>query len=275
VLFRSLEYEIMKQEPRIDVDRCTLADLALNGHLDSNKSLIYNGREVAIVYYRAGYAPNHYESEKEWTALTNIEMSKAVKCPSLGTFLAGMKKIQEYMSHENNLLELCNNDQALSDSLRSVFAGFFRLDNQENFNKLLNNTENYVLKPQREGGGNNYYNTAIKEILTNMLESSDSNDELYNRERYIVMELLKPAISENYIVSPKLQQKLVQSGKGSLLEKEKITNELGIYGVLVKNDSEIVLNETCGYCLRSKPADDNEGGVMCGSGALDSIYFLD
>ena len=67
-----------------------------------------------------------------------------------------------------------------------------------------------------------------------MLESSDSNDELYNRERYIVMELLKPAISENYIISPKLQQKLVQSGKGSLLEKEKITNELGLYGVLVK-----------------------------------------
>jgi hypothetical protein len=57
-------------------------------------------------------------------------MSKAVKCPSLGTFLAGMKKIQEYMSHERNLLELCNNNQTLCDSLLSVFAGFFRLDNK-------------------------------------------------------------------------------------------------------------------------------------------------
>ncbi len=37
---RHLEYEIMKQEPRIDVLRCTLADLAQNGHLDANKSLI-------------------------------------------------------------------------------------------------------------------------------------------------------------------------------------------------------------------------------------------
>ena len=37
---RHLEYEIMKQEPRIDVQRCTLAQLNLNGHLDSNKSLI-------------------------------------------------------------------------------------------------------------------------------------------------------------------------------------------------------------------------------------------
>jgi hypothetical protein len=37
---RHLEYEIMKQEPRIDVLRCTLADLTQNGHLDANKSLI-------------------------------------------------------------------------------------------------------------------------------------------------------------------------------------------------------------------------------------------
>lgn len=59
-------------------------------------------------------------------------------------------------------------------------------------------------------------------------------DELYNRERYIVMELLKPVISENYIVSPKLQQKLHLSNSEVLLQKEKITNELGVYGVLVK-----------------------------------------
>ncbi len=39
--------------------------------------------------------------------------------------------------------------------------------------------------------------------------------------------------------------------------------------------SKVVLNEGCGYCLRSKLTETNEGGVMCGSGALDSIYFSD
>jgi len=37
----------------------------------------------------------------------------------------------------------------------------------------------------------------------------------------------------------------------------------------------VVLNETCGYLLRSKLANDNEGGVMAGSGAFDSIYLVD
>lgn len=35
------------------------------------------------------------------------------------------------------------------------------------------------------------------------------------------------------------------------------------------------MNETCGYCLRSKLAEDNEAGVMCGSGALDTVYLID
>jgi hypothetical protein len=33
---------------------------------------------------------------------------------------------------------------------------------KENIEKLLNNTDDYVLKPQREGGGNNLYNKEIK-----------------------------------------------------------------------------------------------------------------
>jgi len=42
-----------------------------------------------------------------------------------------------------------------------------------------------------------------------------------------------------------------------------------------RNGSNVLLNKATGYCLRSKPANDNECGVMCGSGALDSIYFID
>lgn len=35
------------------------------------------------------------------------------------------------------------------------------------------------------------------------------------------------------------------------------------------------MNETAGYCLRSKPEYENESGVMCGSGALDSLLLVD
>jgi glutathione synthase len=134
---RHLEYEIIKQEPNIRIERCTLLELNANGHLNDEKTLFYKEYEVSIVYYRAGYSPEHYQSEKEWNALLKIEMSRAIKCPNLGTFLAGMKKVQEFISHENNLLELCDNNQDLTDSLKSVFAEFFRLDNEVFFFKTV------------------------------------------------------------------------------------------------------------------------------------------
>jgi len=64
-------------------------------------------------------------------------------------------------------------------------------------------------------------------------EINDDEDEtITNKQRYIVMELLKPPITENVIVSSKSQQKLANTG--NLLHVSKITNELGIFGVLVR-----------------------------------------
>ena len=69
-----------------------------------------------------------------------------------------------------------------------------------------------------------------------MLEKREINDiedeVMTNKQRYIVMELLKPPITKNVIVSSKSQQKLASSG--NLVQVSKITNELGIFGVLVR-----------------------------------------
>lgn len=61
---RHLEYEIRRQEPGIEVVRCTLADLDEFGRLGDDKTLFYDGHEVAIVYYRAGYDPSHFKSQR-------------------------------------------------------------------------------------------------------------------------------------------------------------------------------------------------------------------
>jgi len=71
-------------------------------------------------------------------------------------------------------------------------------------------------------------------MLVKIRNNSEVNNQMYNKESFIVQELLKPLISENYIISPKIQQKLIQSDNKDLLQKENITNELGVYGVLVK-----------------------------------------
>jgi glutathione synthase len=61
---RHIEYEIVKQEPDIEVVRCTLTQIHEFGHLNEDKMLMFNDQEVAVVYFRAGYDPIHYKSEK-------------------------------------------------------------------------------------------------------------------------------------------------------------------------------------------------------------------
>jgi glutathione synthase len=44
--------------------RVTLAEMNAHGTLDgTNRNLIIHGEEVAVVYYRAGYAPTDYPSD--------------------------------------------------------------------------------------------------------------------------------------------------------------------------------------------------------------------
>ena len=282
---RQLEYEIVKQEPGIRVVRCTLDQIDELGHLNEDKVLMYNDQEVAIVYFRTGYDPAHYTSQVEWNALLKVEMSRAVKCPSVAMFLAGMKKLQEFLAVDKNLREVCDNNQQLVDSFKDVFAKFLTLEENDNFEEVLANPADYVLKPQREGGGNNFYNEEIKAILSKIKETKNGDSgENYDRNLYIAMELLRTLVSDNYIISSQSQRALTQSleERGEkilpaikndrfLLKKQLITNELGIYGVLVRNGEKVVVNKAAGYCLRSKPASDNEAGVMHGSGDRKSV----
>lgn len=87
-------------------------------------------REIALVYFRAAYAPSHFKSEKEWKALERIELSKAVMCPDVATFLAGMKKTQEFLyREEEHLKKLCNYDQKSVNAFQAVMAEFLDLNN--------------------------------------------------------------------------------------------------------------------------------------------------
>lgn len=41
-----------------------------------------------------------------------------------------MKKIQEFISHEENLEKICNHDMKMVKSLKSTFVNFFKLDSK-------------------------------------------------------------------------------------------------------------------------------------------------
>jgi glutathione synthase len=118
------------------------------------------------------------------------------------------------------------------------------------------NPDAYVLKPQREGGGNNIYRNSIPAFLKSL-----PNESHYNA--YILMELIRPPPLSNSIIR---EGKVVTGG---------VVGELGVFGTILWDSKGNVLgNEQAGWLLRTKGKGVDEGGVAAGFGCVDSVCLV-
>lgn len=228
----------------------------------NDKALLFKSpnskiEEISVVYFRTGYSPNHYPSSIEWSARSLIEESRAIKCPTVITQLAGCKKVQQILCEKNIMNKFLpeNISKSLKETFVSIYALNKGLSSQEAYRLLMNNPQNYVLKPQREGGGNNIYGLDIPAFLKTIPESQ--------REQYILMEMIHPFIQTNTII------------RNNESYHTNVINELGIYGVILwDKNGGIYHNKESGYLLRTKDKDKNEGGVMIGCSSIDSCVLV-
>lgn len=272
---RHLEYALLKDSDirsfRLPFHR-TLADTKL----DNDKTLLYTPPnspsttyEVTTLYFRAGYTPDDYPKAEDWDARLHLERSRAIKCPSVLTHLAGCKKVQQVLAtpHSPHLKRFLPDDSVASRVL-ATFAPIYPLDQSEagkEAKELATNPESavrYVLKPQREGGGNNVYRKAIPQFLKDLPET--------HWPAHILMEMIEP---------PPLRNVIIRNGE---IQRGGVIGELGVYGVcLWRNRSgesgrgEILENWEAGYLLRTKGDQSEEGGVAAGFGAVDSCCLVD
>jgi len=254
------EFEVRNQCPDVFVVRKTLTQIAETGTLTQDKRLLIDGVEIGVIYMRCGYHPDQYPTEREWDARLMMERSKAIKSPSINYHLAGTKKVQQELAKHGQVEKFLGH-KAQIDAVREIFTGLYSLDRDEignkNFEKALSNPSKYVLKPQREGGGNNIYGDDIKPFLEKIKDSDERN-------AYILMDRIQPPVTTNYMVRPGKEPMMVD-----------VISELGIFGYVIGDHERILTNKQVGHMLRTKLSYVNEGGVAAGLGALDSVYLVD
>ncbi|CAL7944549.1 unnamed protein product [Xylocopa violacea] len=262
---RFLEFEIGKINRDIKVIRRSLKHLVSEAKLGPNKELIVAGLEISVVYFRAGYEVEAYPTDREWEVRLLIERSRAIKCPSIQYHLAGTKKVQQSLAYPN-ALSIFLKDDSERKQVQEVFAGLYSLEfNGEAetiIDKAMAEPKRYVLKPQREGGGNNIYNEDIKLHL----ESTRNSEK---RTAYILMDRFYPPVQKNYIVRAHNEP-----FEDTYLQFSDIVSELGIYGVIIGDHENIIYNKEVGHILRSKPSSESEGGIAAGIGAIDTPYLV-
>jgi len=266
---RLLEFALW-EEHNISVVRMTLGEcLAALQQLDNGGLALKDGSEVTLVYYRAGYAPTDYLGENEWQAREILEKARCAKCPDLGYHLVGTKKVQQAIAKRGVLEKWLTPQDA--KKMREVFAGLFSLDeensDEEDRNAVLdalNNSTKYVLKPQREGGGYNFYNEEMGNMLRENVVVQDGRVVLGDKlKEYILMERLFPPTQEAI---------LLRDGKIEGIEDS--ISEFGCYSTIISDQhGKICHNKYAGFLLRTKFSNVDEGGVASGFATLSSPYL--
>jgi len=248
---RGIEYRLLEKYG-IPTFRQQLEEIAENAKIKDGHLLI-NGHIAALTYFRAAYSPNDYPGHEAWKGREIIEQSSSVKCPSIGMQLAGTKKIQQVLSKVNILEQFISADKA--NLIRKTFVGMFDLNELVNgvpaMELAISSPEKYVLKPQREGGGNNLYEDEMVEQLKRF-----SAEE---RNAYILMER---------IFTPTALSTLVVDSRD---EETQTISEIGRYGACLHDGHSIRFNKDIGYLVRTKSADTNEGGVCAGHAFLNVL----
>ncbi|TWU73677.1 hypothetical protein ED733_004370 [Metarhizium rileyi] len=271
---RHLEYQISKSSPTMSVFRLAFNDIIKHTSISEGpkRQLLYalpwnqnKVFEVAVVYMRGGYGPDDYPTQQTWDARRHIERSHAIKCPTVLTQVAGIKKVQQVLatprpsSEPSILSQFIKDDTGSAVALWNTFTNIYPMDTSavglEARKKALDPEQcvDYVLKPQREGGGNNIYGSAIPRFLKTVPE--------IHWNSYILMELIKPPAENNFIL------------RNGNIEHGRVISELGIYGTCLWNQTtgEIIRNERAGWLLRTKGEESQEGGVAAGYGCMDSV----
>ena len=224
---------------------------------------IFEGREVVIAYFRAGYSPAHYTDARAWKARKALEASDAICVPNALTQLANTKKMQQVLFDRQTLLNYVGPAEA--DCLLDTQVALTPLDRTIQFRGqegparelALRDPGAWVLKPSREGGGNNYFGTDMVALL----KSLDSRQS----EAYILMELVQPP--------PRTGIRLVE---GQVVVTPCVTEFGHFTGCLYEpGAAEPLFNRTFGSLQRTKDIANDEGLVLGGFSFLDCVTIID
>ncbi|KAL8648357.1 MAG: hypothetical protein Q9210_005038 [Variospora velana] len=219
--------------------------------------------EISVVYYRAGYDSDEY-SPAGIAARLHLEKSKAIKCPSILTQIAGSKKVQQELAMPEVLERFLPPEEVTR--IRETFMPMYPLDGSESGARGRElaldpaTAQGYVLKPSLEGGGHNVHGSAIPDYLQSLPQASWPN--------YILMQRIEPP--------PDIHNSLI-SFRG--LQSGPIVSELGVFGMCIWEEDPMEgpkvkhMEHGC-FSFKSKARGVDEMSVVKGYGHFDSPWLV-
>jgi glutathione synthase len=207
---------------------------------------------IPAVYYRAGYAPTDYPTDVEWQARRVLEMSSAINCPSVAYQLAGTKRVQQVFSNRAVLEQYLSAEEAALVA-RHVTA-FYDLTEDgpdELIAQVAADPQQFVLKPQREGGGNLLFGDQMVQFMK-------AKRDLLG---YTLMKRIHPVEMQSLFMRNTASRDVTS------------VSEYGFFSIFLGTATQEIVNTYGGHIVRTKAATDEDGGVAAGVAVLDTLVL--
>lgn len=149
-------------------------------------------------------------------------------------------------------------DESIVSDLRRFFAPIHFVGEMEKSERELlyleikKDVDKFIVKPQKEGGSNNFSGKQLLKAL--------DNEEIMNTS--IIQAKINPPEFDAFIL------------KEDKVTKEKCVSEFGIYGIIISDDTTVHLNKSAGFLCRTKKSSVSEGGVCSGYSVIDTPYLV-
>jgi|GEM_PF-1556692 len=234
----------------VRVKRVTISDL-LKTEFTDDEHLHWQTQRVDLIYWRTGYNPSADLTGKFWQFRARLEQAAVMQCPNLAGQLTGSKWFQ----HQLTALLLANPQEVTEQFgieaaevallIQAMVPSYAVCELKTDKAEALI-AQGYWYKTQQEGGGNVARGQAALAKLTN----ADRAD--------LLMAPINAGLRREALTS-------LRHGKATIATDH--ISELGIFS----------LGEEAGYggyLCRTKPAQNNEGGVHRGGAVLDVIQLV-
>ncbi|KAL0234601.1 hypothetical protein PCE1_001637 [Barthelona sp. PCE] len=264
--------------------RCTRSQIS-EITFDEENRVFFRGNEIGIIYWRTFY--NHHQTTPEfWDLRRKLEKSKAYCVPTAAAQLIGSKYMQATLSNPDIVRKYlsCYTEEEIQEVASSLGHGISHTVTPEftqhkDMKNFVMYPERWVLKPQGEGGSNNFFGMdgIVRLGLTDLHESLKADptleiaEELRNRfaddwNQFVLMKWIKPTVFDaEFLIGDKLTH------------YEDAIFELGIFNTtfVPHSSDESIITRSDGYLLRTKRKDDREGGMAVGISMLDSLAIAE
>ena len=222
---------------KIKSEKLSLSEINKKITKDEEGNLKLNESKISLIYFNSGDKEEDYPDEDSWKGRELIELSTAVKVPDINTFLTSFKVFHYYLSKPDIIMHYNYNDLIINDILR-FFGGIYYvpdLDKEkqtELFNKIKSEPNKYIL--QSFSGKKNY-------LTGEKLKSLVPSEELSNG---IILEKVIPPEHETLII--KNENSVVESS----------VSEYSIYGIILMNENNLVMNKSVSYLVKTLNKDN-------------------